>query len=744
MVAPYFADGPLGAAARAFSLEQWPAAQAGFSAAASDATLDPKLRARARFLASLAAAEAGDWKTAQAGFEAVLPELGALADYIHYQAARAAYFAGDLAAAKTHAEAVPETSIAKTDATLLIGDILRAGNDPAAVAAHYTAYIAAHPDGPRLTEARYRVAEANEAEGQAADALIIYRRITIADPLSDWALMAGERIAALTSGGKLAEKPLSAAEHITRGMALYAAMHNPESAAEYAAALAVPDLSAATRCMAAFYLAQSWYKERDRQKAAPLFDAAMAACKAANNADLFVKAAYQAGRAYSFFDDEETAIARFATVEKTHPEHSFADDARLRRAAEYVDLGDEAMAEKLIATTPSRYPDGDMRGEAMWRLAWRAYKAKDYAAAETWLKKQIALRPHGLHFWTDGQARYWLGRVYGKLGHSGPAMAAYEKVIWGHPMSFYALLSLNRMREEDPARFARIKKAIAAPPAGIDLAALALNFRPRPIYRDPGFLRALEYLRLGLGQPAAAELSRIGFVPPGGRDPVTDADLSDKLWAMAFLYHHAGQFSDSHWVTRWHLVDYQRAWPVAGNRDKWEIAYPHAWWDLIQRQAKAQGVSPRLTLAFVREESAFNPLAESYANAVGLMQLIMPTARRFAEGTGIAVSRETLRVPENNITIGTHFLAYLKGRFSGFEAMMVPSYNAGAGATTRWLRERGDWATDEFLEEIPYEQTNRYTKRVLQAYFAYSYLYGGVIPQIPNTIPKAIVPAPGK
>ena len=58
-------------------------------------------------------------------------------------------------------------------------------------------------------------------------------------------------------------------------------------------------------CVAAYHKAQSRFKARDRKGAAPMFDDAAAACKAASNTDLEIKSNYQAGRSYSFFGEHE-------------------------------------------------------------------------------------------------------------------------------------------------------------------------------------------------------------------------------------------------------------------------------------------------------------------------------------------------------------------------------------------------------------------------------------------------------
>ena len=69
----------------------------------------------------------------------------------------------------------------------------------------------------------------------------------------------------------------------------------------------------------------------------------------------------------------------------------------------------------------------------------------------------------------------------------------------------------------------------------------------------------------------------------------------------------------------------------------------------------------------------------------------------------------------------------------------MPSYNAGEGATWRWLCERGTWAADEFNEAIPHDEARNYSKRVINSYFVYSYLKDGTIPVIPNDIPPALI-----
>jgi soluble lytic murein transglycosylase len=132
----------------------------------------------------------------------------------------------------------------------------------------------------------------------------------------------------------------------------------------------------------------------------------------------------------------------------------------------------------------------------------------------------------------------------------------------------------------------------------------------------------------------------------------------------------------------------------------------------------------------MREESAFSPRIESFANAIGLTQMLVKTAKRFANGS--TVTREVLLDPSKNVELGSRFLGFLWKHFNSAPPLTIAGYNAGEAAVERWLNERGTLAMDEFMETIPYDETRNYTKRVLASFFAYSWLYGEApVPTVP-------------
>jgi soluble lytic murein transglycosylase len=749
MAAPYFAGGDAGKAAERFALEDYAGARPLFASARAALGASAAKDAAARFdlMIALCDAELKAWAAAATGFASARAGLPVIADWIAYQEARALYFAKQLPAALERAKTVPADSIVGADAELLVGDIVRAGTDPAATAAHYRDYLTRRPDGIRKSEARYRLAEALEAGGKATDRaelVGLYRVIGIEDPLASWATKAAARLTALAPSLpddlRATITTFTAAEHITRGKVLFEAMRNPESEAAFADAMATAGATPDELCVAAYHHAQSRFKARDRTASSKMFDVAIAKCKAAGNKDLEVRGNYQAGRAYAFIGQHQTAADRYIAAEAIDPTHTFNDDARLRQAEEWASLHDDKKVRATLSSLPDTYPQGDMKAEALWRLGWRAWRKGDLDEAMDWWKKEIAAVPIDDNYWAEGQAQYWIGRVLARQGKTDAAIASWEDALRTYPMAYYALLALNRIREASPERYEKLVAELAADPAGFDPKAPAFNFAARPEWGTPGFARAMELLRLGLGTYAEAELRVLDLVPPADRKRVDDPVLAEKLWAIAFLYDKAGRFATSHWPTRWHILDYRRSWPQGANRARWTIAYPKAYWALLTDHAARNNVPVAMQIAIVREESAFDPLRESYANAIGLTQMIPVTGARFAKGTGLTADRETLRDPEKNVTIGSRFLGYVYKYWKNFTLLVPPSYNAGEGGVRKMLRARGTWDADEFIEGIVDDQARNYSKRVLGTFFTYSWLHEGTVPVIPNRIPADLLP----
>jgi len=122
--------------------------------------------------------------------------------------------------------------------------------------------------------------------------------------------------------------------------------------------------------------------------------------------------------------------------------------------------------------------------------------------------------------------------------------------------------------------------------------------------------------------------------------------------------------------------------------------------------SQSHGVDYQLLKAVVAAESAFNPRAVSHKGAVGLMQIMPATARRYGVQSEPGLTVESkLTDPELNIRTGTRYLADLLRMFGGQTELAVAAYNAGEGAVMR----AGN--------RIPnYKETQQYVTKVMSVY----------------------------
>ncbi len=116
----------------------------------------------------------------------------------------------------------------------------------------------------------------------------------------------------------------------------------------------------------------------------------------------------------------------------------------------------------------------------------------------------------------------------------------------------------------------------------------------------------------------------------------------------------------------------------------------------INRTAQRHGIEPKLVNAIIEVESGWDTWAVSHRGAVGLMQLLPETGRRFGANN--------LLDPEQNITAGIRYLRFLLDRFGGNLELSLAAYNAGENIVT------------ELGEIPPYPETQKYIERIMALY----------------------------
>jgi soluble lytic murein transglycosylase len=136
------------------------------------------------------------------------------------------------------------------------------------------------------------------------------------------------------------------------------------------------------------------------------------------------------------------------------------------------------------------------------------------------------------------------------------------------------------------------------------------------------------------------------------------------------------------------------------------------------------GLDPYVVAAVIREESSYDPRARSGVGAIGLMQLMPDTARFVAQELGRPLGElAALWEPPVNITLGSRYLAQLAARFRD-PLLAVAAYNAGPHRVQQWVAGRPRLDMEEFVDQIPFDETRAFAKRVFTSWHHYRRLYG--------------------
>ncbi|MFQ5609744.1 MAG: lytic transglycosylase domain-containing protein, partial [Woeseiaceae bacterium] len=134
------------------------------------------------------------------------------------------------------------------------------------------------------------------------------------------------------------------------------------------------------------------------------------------------------------------------------------------------------------------------------------------------------------------------------------------------------------------------------------------------------------------------------------------------------------------------------------------------------QHAAAAHISTTWAYGVARSESLFMRDVRSSAGAIGLMQLLPKTGRAVAKSLNLSYSGlNTLTDPQSNIRLGTTYLGQMAERYGGNRVLATAAYNAGPHRVDRWMPEQGWIDARVWIENIPFNETRRYVRRVMAA-----------------------------
>jgi soluble lytic murein transglycosylase len=408
------------------------------------------------------------------------------------------------------------------------------------------------------------------------------------------------------------------------------------------------------------------------------------------------------------YRDQYVRLARELVA--AHPDDDWAAEALNNLATHYILTSNDEQAQAAFRQILQRNPESRHAQRAAWRVGWWAYKRGQFDETVTVFEQAAARFPRSDYrpMWL-----YWSARAHDQRGRADLAQARYALVVADYRNSYYGRLAVRLLKPGPQLTVASAPVAaqgLEAPGGGLppthDLVRALIA---QEMYGDA--MNELRYAQVAWGDSAPIQAT------------------------IALIFSRTGEL-------RRGINTMRRAYPqymAAGGEqlpiDMLKVIFPLAYWDLLRQHAAKHQLDPYLVAALVAQESTFDSAIKSPANAVGLMQVMPATGRQYAPRVGIArYTPAVLTHPETNVKLGMAVLADVIGRFGGVHYALA-SYNAGPGAVARWRAERPGMARDEFIDDIPYPETQNYVKKILGTAEDYRMLYGEL-----GATPSAIAP----
>ena len=354
---------------------------------------------------------------------------------------------------------------------------------------------------------------------------------------------------------------------------------------------------------------------------------------------------------------------------------------------EYASTLSKMNSIKCYETIYTRYPDSYQAAQSLWKVFLYTYQ-NGYSAKAKVLAQQYLNNYSNKN--STPAMKFWHAKILLKEGKTMQAKQEFRELIKTEPDSYYAFVAHNLLKGVhtpfNSANFATI-------PANSEFSADDLKniFNNDKLLLNVAMLNDVEMLK--------------------------QFRLHDDFM-LSYISYKDNHIPYSVFLARKGFSELKIKPQHADARYK--LAYPLVFSDYINLYSEKYSQNPYLMLALIREESTFNTHAQSSVGATGLMQLMPATASSLNVGV---LSADMLYDPKLNIGLGIKYFSSLKSMFSGNEMLAVLSYNGGPSNVNRWSAKLNEIEFDEFVEDIPYSETQNYIKRVFGTYWNYIRIY---------------------
>lgn len=348
--------------------------------------------------------------------------------------------------------------------------------------------------------------------------------------------------------------------------------------------------------------------------------------------------------------------------------------------------------------------------EAQFRLGLIQYRLEGYPVAAALMER---LRAFGKDKY-ELNAWYWQIRSLEKNGDLAKAQEERERLIERFPFSYYGL----RLRAEKNNGLIQFSDK----PAEVPTTAGLIYLLP---HQSAAWKRFKVLIQNGWIIEAQQELS---LLP----QPVT----AGGQWKWVQILSKSAQHQAAIMMLN-RLTESEQSvrHPVYMN-----FVFPKDYSQWIEAEAKKYNLDPDLIRSLIRQESAFTLRAVSTSNALGLMQMIPPTAEEVSRKLKLRIQiPQDMYRPEVNIPMGTFYISDMLDQFSKNVPMALAAYNAGPHRLKQWMELRQNVTAlrdnhsssplDEiWFDELPWTETSFYIKAILRNIIMYRLVDKGPVP----------------
>jgi len=569
---------------------------------------------------------------------------------------------------------------------------------------------------PVRADVELAVGRAYEAAGDNQKAASAFRNLYYNLPTSFEAEVAGTELHKLGISSSVAERR-------TRADLLFKARRYSDAAHDYHDL--VEEVTPANRPEVQLALASALEKS-DRSRDARQLLTSMGAL----TGDAEAERLYLLSETARSTSDEEAVQRTLNELRQFGPASPWLEQALLSAGNMYLLKRDYDRAIDYFRELQQRFPKGGHASSAHWKAEWLTFRQGRTDDARKGFEDQIALYPDSAEI---PAALYWRARLAEEEGNPAMARAFYQKLSDRFRNYYYAELGRQRLKalpgvgagspkegspkegppkegwpQEDAPHYPLLDRVSPLPSAGKITAAAPPDDNLR-----------VERARL-LSNGALADMAV--------RELQAAASQEGGTWAppeMARVYQDGGRYDRGIEIMKRATPNYFAVDIPDLPRPYWEALFPKAYWTDLRKYSVLNGLDPYLVASLVRQESEFNALALSRANAVGLMQLLPNTGKTVAKQVKIkGYSAPQLYTPAVNLELGTHYFKEMVDKYNGQFEYALAAYNAGTDRVGDWLGQGHYRDPQEFVESIPFTETREYVQAILRNANVYRQLYG--------------------